>query len=67
MPAVNCTEDCDTFTATKQHSSSAAACNDTSVNLTFKTNRAQPDDLEVGGPSIYYGLHLCVLATFRVV
>ena len=44
----DCTEDCDTFTATKQHSSSAAACNDTSVNLTFKTNRAQPDDLEVG-------------------
>lgn len=44
----DCTEDCDTFTATKRHSSSSAACNDTSVNLTFKTNRAQPDDLEVG-------------------
>ncbi len=44
----DCTEDCDTFTSTKRHSSSAAACNETAVNLTFKTNRPQPDDLEVG-------------------
>lgn len=46
----DCVDTCDSFTATKSHGSSIAACNDPSVNITYKTNRDQtpPDDLEVG-------------------
>ena len=44
----DCVETCDSFTATKSHGSSIAACNDPSVNIVYKTNRTQPADLQAG-------------------
>ena len=44
----DCVQDCEDIVGSRAHANQDAACNDPSLDITYKTTRVQPEDLEVG-------------------